>query len=306
MEESSVAPEEGSILPRQSRNGSNGAEKADKKGVVHWFKKNLLGKSGDNSLKTELEEIIQEHEEAGDTAPEDNMILRNVLKFSDVRVTEVMTPSSDIDAVPIDISLENLKTLVAEMEHTRLPVYRNNLDDVIGFLHIKDLIKFWVQGGNFSLEAILRELIYVPPSMKIIDLLEKMKLERTHMALVVDEYGGTDGLLTIEDLVEEIVGEIEDEYDEEEVSGIKKLSANIFEVMARVEIAELEEEFGMDIYSEDSKEDFHTIGGLIFTFLGKVPEIGEELEHPSGLKFKVLQADNRRIEKVEVTRQTTE
>lgn len=284
MEESSMSPSE---------------EGSSSKGFVPWFKKNILRQSPSN-LKTELEEIIQEHEDAGDTSAQENEILRNVLQFDEVKVSEVMTPRLDINAVPLDIELEELKQYVADAEHTRLPIYKENLDEVVGFLHIKDLINFWVKNGGFDLNSMVRELIYVPPTMKITDLLERMRAKRTHMAVVVDEYGGTDGLVTIEDLVEELVGEIEDEHDDEEVLTLRKINGNLYEVSARFEISKLEQELDLEIYEEGEDEDFDTIGGLIFTKMGKVPEEGEALSHKSGLIFEVVAADNRKIERVRI------
>ena len=275
-------------------------EGSSSRGFIPWFKRKILRQSQTN-LKSELEEIIQEHEEAGDAFVQDNEILRNVLHFDETKISEVMTPRPDIDSVAIDVTLEDLKKYVAESEHTRIPVYKSNLDEIIGFLHIKDLIKFWVGNGKFNLESLIRELIYVPPTMKVIDLLEKMKAKRTHMAIVVDEYGGTSGLVTIEDLMEELVGEIEDEHDDEEAFTLKKVNGSSYEASARFEIDKLEEELGLEIYANGEDEDFDTIGGLIFTKMGKIPEVGEKLNHESGLIFEITHADNRKIERVRIT-----
>ena len=183
MDTNETIPEDGS--KPQAGNG-NGAEK--KKGK--WFR-SLLSRNEETSLKSELEEIIQEHEEGVNGAPSENVILRNVLKFDELRVTDVMTPRLDIDAVSADTSLEELIKLVAEKAHTRIPIFDKNLDDVVGFIHIKDLIKFWIEPKKFKLHEILHEILYVPPSMLIHNLLVQMQSERTHMAIVVDEYGGT-------------------------------------------------------------------------------------------------------------------
>ncbi len=297
------SPEGGSRPPGSNGNGNghtNGNPGGDKKAIINWLKQHLLRRSPDQSLKSELEEIIQEHEDEGSAAPEENEIIRNVLKFGDARVTDVMTPRSDICAVQIDITLDDLKKLVVEQEHTRIPVFRENLDDVAGFLHTKDLIPYWVNGNPFSIRDILRDVLFVPPSMKLHILLVKMRAERTHLAIVVDEYGGTDGLVTIEDLVEEIVGEIEDEHDEGSQLEIMKIADNVFEVAARYEVYKLEEELGRKIYSDDESDDFDTVGGLVFTTIGKIPKFGETIKHKSGLTFKVTDVDKRRIKRVKV------
>lgn len=266
---------------------------------LSWFKK-LFGKDSEQSLKSELEEIIQEHEEEGNAPPENSEIIRNVLNFSEVKVGDVMTPRPDICAAPYDITMDDLKKIVVEREHTRIPIFRDNLDEVVGFVHIKDLIAYWGAEKPFKIQDILREVLFVPPSMKLQNLLIKMQIERTHMAIVVDEYGGTDGLVTIEDIVEEIVGEIEDEHDEDEAHEIVKLADHVYEVSARVEVAALEEKLGRKIYAEDEAEDFDTIGGLIFTNLSRVPKAGESFCHKSGITFKVMDADKRRIKRVKV------
>jgi len=294
MDATESIPEDGS--KPQNGNGKNGAEKGKVKG---WIK-GLLTKNEEQSLKNELEEIIQEHEEDGNLASSENTILRNVLKFDELRVTNVMTQRLYICAVQADISLEELKKYVSENEHTRIPVFDKNLDDVVGFIHIKDLMRYWVEPKKFKLHEILREILYVPPSMKINNLLVKMQAERTHMAVVVDEYGGTTGLVTIEDLMEEIVGEIEDEHDEENQEECIRLDDSNYEVLARVEIKKLEEILNIKI-PKNADHDYETIGGLIFSILGKIPRIGESVKLENGLLFKVIDADKRRIKKVKIT-----
>lgn len=285
-------PEDSSSKPRQVNSG------AEKRNIIAWLKK-FRKPAQEANLREELEEIIQEHEESGEATPEENTIIRNVLNFSEVKVSDVMTPRPDIHAVSKDMKLAELIEYILESEHTRLPVYRDNLDDVIGFLHIKDLLKYWGDGVNFQISDILRNILFVPPSMKITKLLEKMKLNRTHMAIVVDEYGGTDGLVTIEDLMEEIVGDIEDEHDEEQEELLLEVSEGVYEVSARLEVEELEAKLDRVLRGED--EDYDTVGGLIFTHMGKVPVVGEVLEHESGVRFEVLEADNRKVEKARVS-----
>jgi CBS domain containing-hemolysin-like protein len=164
-------------------------------------------------------------------------------------------------------------------------------------VHIKDLLPLF---GNkdFDINTVLREILYIPPSMKSLDLLVKMRTKRVHMALVLDEYGGTDGLVTMEDLMEEIVGEIEDEHDDFEEEEIKEIDVNTFEINARIPVEYMEKRLGVRLMPDDEDEDFDTVGGLIFFMLGHVPEVGEVVKHPSGYDFEVLEADPRRIKKL--------
>lgn len=295
MEITESVPEDGSRPQNNGNVANNGAEK--RKGG--WFR-SMLKKGEETSLKSELEEIIQEHEEVGTAAPAENAILKNVLKFDEERVVDVMTPRLDICAVPADISLEELKKYIDEKEHTRIPVFDKNLDDVVGFIHIKDLITYWIDPSkNFKIHEILREILYVPPSMMANNLLVKMQGERTHMAVVVDEYGGTAGLVTIEDLVEEIVGEIEDEHDEENQEEFVKIDDSTYEVLARIEIDKLEENLGVSLHVEGHENGYETLGGLVFSVLGKIPRIGESINH-ADMTFKILDADKRRIKRVKI------
>ena len=285
-----------------SPEGESKPTKTESTGLITWIK-NLMKANCEQSLKSELEEIIQEHEDEGNIHPTENTILKNVLKFGDIRVTDVMTPRPDVNAVPSDISLIELRRFVADKEHTRIPVFRRNLDDIVGFIHIKDLLQYWGTEREFKIEEIIRELLFVPPSMRILNLLAKMQNERTHMAIVVDEYGGTDGLVTIEDLVEEIVGEIDDEHDDDGEKDLIKASENNYDASARLEIKKLETELSVSIYENaEEEQNFDTIGGLIFTELGRIPRIGESVTHKSGLTFKVIDADKRRIKRVKIVK----
>jgi CBS domain containing-hemolysin-like protein len=184
--------------------------------------------------------------------------------------------------------------------HTRLPVYRDNLDDVIGMVHIKDLLPYWGDGAEFKLEPLIREVLFVPPSMRILDLLLQMRDTGVHMAIVVDEYGGTDGLATIEDLVEEIVGEIQDEHDKILPPQIVELPNGALEADARVEVEELERRLGIELLDAERREDVDTLGGLLFTLLDRVPARGEIVRHPAGVEFAVLEADPRRIKRLRI------
>lgn len=279
---------------------------ADKK--LHFFKKvaSLFGIApglrGGNSLEKEVAELIEEHDPDGvQVGSEEREMLHNVLSLRDVKVHDVMVPRTDIVAVEKNIRIDELQKAVIEKEHTRMPVYAGSLDNVIGFLHIKDLIAILGTRKKFDMDEVLREILFVPPSMKILDLLVKMRSKRVHMALVLDEYGGTDGLVTMEDLMEEIVGEIEDEHDEIDKHEIKKIDDHTIEVSARITIEELEERLDKKLKSADDPNDYDTLGGLVFFMLGKVPEQGEVVNHPCGLQFKIIEADPRRINRLTVS-----
>ena len=234
----------------------------------------------------------------------------NVREFQTKRVEDVMVPRADIIAVEIDTPLNELARVFSDAAHSRLPVYRETLDDPVGVAHIKDMVshltRFAEQSGDTDLgeaqilAAIRRPLLYVPASMRAIDLLLKMQSRRQHMALVVDEFGGTDGLVTLEDLLEPIVGDIEDEHDDTDAPSVRAKQAGCWEADARASITELEAAIGLEIATDEEEADVDTIGGLIFRLAGRVPERGEVLAHPSGFEFEVLESDPRRIKRVRV------
>lgn len=266
--------------------------------------KSIFSNKHDSTLKEAIEEMLEEHEDAeGEIPSEEKTILQNVLEFSDTTVGEIMTRRADIVAVPHDISLDDLTAHIIEQRHTRIPVYKGTLDHVEGFLHIKDLLDVFAGNKNFDIASALRPMLFVPPSMPIIDLLVKMRRLSSHMAIVVDEYGGTDGVVTLEDLFEEIVGDIQDEHDEEEHNRqFVRISAHVVEVDARITIETLESELNLQLSSQDEQDEaeYETLGGLIFFTLGRVPAKDEIVEHPSGLQFEIIDADMRRINKVRI------
>jgi magnesium and cobalt transporter len=251
-----------------------------------------------NPLENELSNFIDGHSSDAVFA-EEQSILHNVIGLSDSKVSDVMIPRTDIIAVENTISIGELKQVIIDKEHTRIPIYKGSLDNVIGFVHIKDLLPLFDK-NEFDINNVLREILYIPPSMKTLDLLIKMRAKRVHMALVLDEYGGTDGLVTMEDLMEEIVGEIEDEHDDFEEDEIKVIDSNTLEINARISVELLERRLGVRLMPDEEDEDFDTVGGLIFFMLGHVPEVGEVVKHSSGYHFEVLEADPRRVKKIMV------
>jgi magnesium and cobalt transporter len=229
------------------------------------------------------------------------MVMRlRVAEFEQLRVFDVMVPRAEIKAVEAGTEFPELLKYFAEVTHSRLPVFRETLDDPIGFVHIKDVVTEVAKDGEppkRPLERLHREVLYVPPSMKLTDLLVKMQATRIHLALVVDEYGGTDGLLTLEDLVEVIVGDIEDEHDDEEALFVRR-SARIWEADARTEIDHFAEETGVDLGLADSDAEIDTLGGVAVALAGKVPLRGEILRHPCGAELEIMEADTRRIRRL--------
>jgi CBS domain containing-hemolysin-like protein len=200
----------------------------------------------------------------------------------------------DIDAVPDDISFEALVHAFAEAGHSRLPVYRNSLDSVVGMVHIKDVFVATVDlGRDRALTALMREPLFVPESMGVIELLARMRANRIHLGIVVDEFGGTEGLVTIEDVVEEIVGDIEDEHDDAEATMLTLLEEGVWEADARIELDELAE--AVDPRLSSAEDEVDTLGGLMFLLAGHIPAAGECIAHPSGWKLETVESDARRI-----------
>jgi CBS domain containing-hemolysin-like protein len=244
-------------------------------------------------------------------------MLLKMLRFGKLTVEDVMVPRADIIAVEESMTVAELMGVFREAEHSRLPVYRETLDDPRGMIHIRDLMS-WITtvaeksgGANLDLGAvdlastvgsidITREILYVPPSMPVLDLLLRMQLSRRHLALVVDEYGGTDGLVSIEDLVEEVVGEIEDEHDVAEEAMIRADPRLGLVADARTPIEDLARHLGVELVTPEQEEDIDTIGGLVFSLAGRIPARGELVRHPSGIEFEVLEADPRRIKKLRI------
>ena len=265
-----------------------------------WAKLKAILIPPDTNLRESLEDVLED--EVGNDESltgEELHMLRNLLGFKDVRVEDVMVPRADITAVDEKTSLEDLGGLFTQSGHSRLPVYKQSLDHPIGMVHIKDLVVMLAgKAPKVPLKALIRDILFAPPSMPALDLLLRMQASRSHMALVVDEYGGTDGLVTIEDLIEEIVGEIEDEYDDQDGPQIVTRSGDILEAQARLPIEQLEEKLGITLVDEE--EDIDTLGGLVFTLAGRVPQRGEMLIHKNGIEFEVRDADPRRIKTLRI------
>jgi magnesium and cobalt transporter len=268
--------------------------------IKSWLRAMLRDQTHD--VKEALEEVLDEHTEGGTPLPpEEQNMLKNVLSFGELEVKDIMTPRSEIKAVEYNVSLDELKAHIAQHRHTRVPVYNDTLDNIKGFVHTKDLVPLLSGDEPFNMALVLRDVLFVPPSMKLIALLFKMRMAGVHMAMVIDEYGGTDGLVTLEDLFEEIVGDIHDEHDEEEQEAPLSWGANhSCDVDARVTVDKLEKELGLELRPATGEKDYDTLGGLIFHQLGRVPVRNEIIEHGSGTRFEILAADPRRIQTVRI------
>jgi CBS domain containing-hemolysin-like protein len=261
----------------------------------------IFGDDAETSLRDEIEDAIDEAEDArpvaGDLSPAERQMLRNLLHFGEQTAGDICVTRGDIIAVPATISFEQLVRAFADAGHSRLPVYGASLDEVVGMVHIKDIFMANVDAGRErSMKALMRDPLFVPESMGVIELLARMRAERIHLAVVVDEFGGTEGLVTIEDVVEEIVGDIEDEHDEAEAGMLTLLDDGLWEADARLELEELQKTVDARITAEDDEVD--TVGGLTFILAGRLLQPGDSVLHPSGWRLESVDADARRIKRV--------
>jgi len=261
----------------------------------------IFGDDGETTLRDQIEEAIDDAEGerpiSGDLSPHERQMLRNLLHFGDCTAGEVAVTRGDIIAVPDTIAFDDLAAAFAEAGHSRLPVYANSLDHVVGMIHIKDVfVASRDRAIDRSISSLLRTPLFVPESMGVLELLARMRAERMHLAIIVDEFGGTEGLVTIEDVVEEIVGEIEDEHDEEEISSLVMLEDGVWEADARIELDELAA--AVDPRLVSAADEVDTLGGLVFLLAGHIPAQGECVIHPSGWRLEALDSDSRRILRV--------
>lgn len=259
-------------------------------------------RNGDGSAKDPLEELIEEREGAEIPLGEDErVLLANILELRDRSAEDVMVPRADIVAIDSDASLDEVVDLITTTGHSRIPIYRDTLDDAVGMIHIKDVLAWSSEKEHFRPAKVLRQVLFIAPSMEVLELLLEMRVKRCHMALVVDEFGGVDGLVTIEDVVEEIVGEIEDEHSRGSEPSVVRRADGSLDMDARTPVETIVEHF-TDALSEDEVEDIDTVGGLVVSLAGRVPIRGELIAHPAGLEFEVLDADPRRLKRLRVRR----
>ena len=260
-------------------------------------------------LRASIAELVQEAAEAPHTPGEpqeldrhERALIANVLRLRGTTAVDVMVPRADIIAIPVDLGFAQTVERFRTDGHSRLPVYGEQLDDILGMVHIKDVFAYLGRPETFSLESILRRPLLVAPQLPVLDLLLQMRQARMHLALVVDEYGGIDGLVTIEDLVETITGDIADEHDEIEGPMITERPDGALDIDARLPVEAFEQKLGPVLSAEERDADINTVGGLVFTLAGRVPARGEVIGHPSGIEFRVLEADPRRIRRVRARR----
>jgi CBS domain containing-hemolysin-like protein len=288
----------------------------------HWIDRlrTAIGLKGTGSIREDLAVALASEDVAAGFSPEERAMLSNILRLRDVRVDDIMVPRADIEAVDIGIMLGDLFARFRESGHSRMPVFRESLDDPVGLVHIKDLMGYVMEAaavdgetGKFDLAhidlnqkladtALVRNILFVPPSMPVAVLLPNMQASRMQMALVIDEYGGTDGLVSLEDAVEMIVGEIEDESDEDAGPTIVSDGKGGFFADARADLDQVKETVGEDFSGGESGEDVDTLGGLIFNLIGRIPVRGELIAGPGGYEFEILDADPRRIKKLRIYR----
>jgi CBS domain containing-hemolysin-like protein len=292
--------------------------------------KQHFGSGRDSSFQESLQNVIDTHSGSGgesQIADEARSMMLNIIEFADMRVEDVMVPRADIVALEDTANIRALLETFIDANHSRVPIYHETLDDIGGFIHVKDLLRWMAQrsgqkkraskaatakpaapgfsltGGELSLSikqaGLTREILFVPPSMPAPDLLIKMQASHIHLAIVVDEYGGTDGLVSIEDLVEEIVGDISDEHDTDELL-VRGGENGVYIADGRVDIEELEKLLKVDFLPEEREEDADTLGGLIFSMAGRVPVRGELIRHPSGIEFEIVDSDPRRVKRVRI------
>ncbi|MDR3475368.1 MAG: hemolysin family protein [Devosia sp.] len=294
------------------------------RGLPLWSRIKAILALRSPSLRDDLEVLLENEQsaEAADFSEAERKILQNVLKLEDLRVDDVMVPRADIVAVDVNAQLGTLIARFLEAGHSRIPVYDDDLDNITGFIHVKDALRRIVElppldassdEGQVKLVGtalrsplgkldLIRDALFVPPSTPVGDLLQQMQLKRVHMAIVIDEYGGTDGVVTIEDLLEAVVGDIEDEHDEENRPLIRKLNANNFVASARAELTEVREALGPEFDPGELAGEVETIGGLVFDLAGRVPAAGEVIKGLPGFEFEILQSDGRQILKLKIRR----
>jgi CBS domain containing-hemolysin-like protein len=267
--------------------------------------KKIFSPRDNQSLKQAIEEIIEDHDDAkqnGDVTDDnthERTLIANILKLNDETVEDVMVPRADIIGIDQNASHKDLMALLSEYQYSRFPVFNDQLDDIVGTIHIKDIIAQMASKNDVVIKDLVRPIPIISPSMSVSDLILFMKEHRKHMVLVIDEYGGIDGLITLGDIIESIVGEIEDEYDTSNHTILLERPDGSILAEGRVELDDFEEQFDK-IFSEDDHEEADTLAGLVFSLAGRVPARGEIITHDNGLEFEILDADPRRINRLKI------
>lgn len=261
--------------------------------------KSLISGKSETTLHQTLSDFVAEDEENKSLASDERLLISNILDLRDMRAFDVMIPRVDIVAIDSSISNQDLLTLLSEKQFSRFPVYQESLDDVIGTIHIKDILACLARGEKIEIERLVRDVPIVSPSIHVLDLLLEMKTTRRHIALVVDEFGGIDGLVTVGDIIEAIIGEMEDEHKLTDQPQMTQTADGSILADGRVDVETFEERFG-EFLSDEERQDIDTLGGLAFAIAGHVPARGEVISHESGLVFEILDADPRRVHRLRI------
>ena len=276
--------------------------KSKKDGVIKKLAKFLFYSSEQGNLRESIQDAIEEssNDAGSNLTSKEKTILENILTINKLKAYDIMVPRADIICASHNASFDDLIKIINAESHSRIPIYRKDLDDVLGMIHIKDLIKLTSKEmqNNFDLKSLLKEVLFIPPSMPVLNILLKMQSTKLHMALVIDEHGGTDGLVTIEDLVEEIVGEIQDEHDNEEITEFKKINDATFVADAKMELSEFQKKTGIIFNSVT----IDTLGGYVFSMINRVPQKGEIIKSDPAYTFEVLDADPRKIKILKISK----
>ena len=276
--------------------------KSKKDGVIKKLAKFLFYSSEQGNLRESIQDAIEEssNDAGSNLTSKEKTILENILTINKLKAYDIMVPRADIICASHNASFDDLIKIINAESHSRIPIYRKDLDDVLGMIHIKDLIKLTSKEmqNNFDLKNLLKEVLFIPPSMPVLNILLKMQSTKLHMALVIDEHGGTDGLVTIEDLVEEIVGEIQDEHDNEEIIEFKKINDTTFIADAKMELSEFQKKTGIIFNSVT----IDTLGGYVFSMINRVPQKGEIIKSDPAYTFEVLDADPRKIKILKISK----
>ena len=257
-------------------------------------------KSIEPSVRDTIEGLIEEDEQGEDSLdPEEKTLLTNILNLRDISTGDIMIPRADIKAISGDIHYEDLRDKLSSIHSTRIPVYRGTLDDAMGYIHVKDILEYAGTASTFNCHKILKDILFVAPSMRLLDLLLQMKVTRIPMALVVDEYGGVDGLITTWDIIDKLLGDLSTSNTLDPTPQITRLSDQSIIADGRLPIETLKQEFSVN-FQENELEEIETVGGLVFALAGRIPDKCELIKHPSGMTFEVLEVDARRVKKVRI------
>ena len=298
-------PEDPSSTKPATSNSDAGKHSCKENGLISSIKSLFQKRKTNNkeALREAIEEYIEERDEENPlpsaVASHEKSLISNVLKLRDLTVIDVMIPRADIAAIEVNATQESLMELLAERQFSRIPVYKETLDEILGSIHIKDILSMMASNMPLEIKSMIRPVPIASPSMPALDLLLKMQSDKKHMVFVVDEYGGIDGLVTIGDLIEEIVGEFEDEFDTDVTPQMIERSDGSLICDARVDIEEFEEKYGA-LLNEEEREEVDTLGGLVVMVANRIPARGEVIKHESGMVFEVIDADQRRIASLRV------